>query len=154
MSETQQLETQQSSETGDLSGAHRVASLAEDPGRFDPRKLRQQGMTLIEIMIVVVIMALVATGVGIAVVPQLQKAKKKQAESGVETVRTAVQLYIATNNAECATMDQLIEDKAIDKNKATTDPWDHPYKIECDGTDIIVVSAGPDGEFDTEDDIR
>ena len=154
MSETQQLEMQQSSETSDLSGAHRVASLAEGPGRFDPRKLRQQGMTLIEIMIVVVIMALVATGVGIAVVPQLQKAKKKQAESGVETVRTAVQLYIATNNAECATMDQLIEDKAIDKNKATTDPWDHPYKIECDGTDIIVISAGPDGEFDTEDDIR
>jgi len=115
---------------------------------------RELGMTLIEIMIVVVIMALVATGVGIAVVPQLQKAKMKQAESGVETVRTAVQLYVATNNAECATMDQLIEDKAIDKNKATTDPWDHAYRIECDGTDINVISAGPDGEFDTEDDIK
>ena len=155
MSETQQLEMQQSSGTGDLTEAHRVTSLAEGPGRFDPRKLRTQGMTLIEIMIVVVIMALVATGVGIAVVPQLQKAKKQQAESGVETVRTAVQLYIATNpRADCATMDQLIEDKAIDKNKATTDPWDHPYKIECDGDDIIVISAGPDGEFDTEDDIK
>ncbi len=164
MSETQQ-EEMQSSGTGDLCSlagegarvdrqAARVAPLAAGPGRLDPRKLREQGMTLIEIMIVVVIMALVATGVGIAVVPQLQKAKNKQAESGVETVRTAVQLYIATNNAECATMEQLIEDKAIDKNKATTDPWDRPYKIECDGTDIIVISAGPDGEFDTDDDIR
>ncbi len=51
-------------------------------------------------------------------------------------------------------MDQLIEDKAIDKSKATTDPWDHPYRIECDGTDITVISPGPDGEFDTEDDIK
>ena len=119
------------------------------------RKLQsQRGMTLIEIMIVVVIMALVATGVSIAVIPQLNKARIKQAESAVETVRTAVQLYVATNNANCATMDQLIEDKAIDKSKATTDPWDRPYRIECDGTEITVISAGPDGEFDTDDDIR
>jgi general secretion pathway protein G len=118
------------------------------------RATRQAGMTLIEIMIVVVIMALVATGVGIAVIPQLQKAKIKQSESAVETVRSAVQLYMATNNAECATMQQLIEDKAIDKSKATTDPWDREYRIECDGTEVTVISAGPDGQYETEDDIK
>jgi hypothetical protein len=51
-------------------------------------------------------------------------------------------------------MEQLIEDKAIDKSKATTDPWDHAYRIECDGTEITVISAGPDGQFDTDDDIK
>jgi general secretion pathway protein G len=112
-----------------------------------------QGMTLIEIMIVVVIMALVATGVGIAVLPSLQKAKVQQTETAVQTVKSAVTMYIATNNSECATMDQLIEDKAIDKSTATKDPWDHEFQIECDGTDISVRSAGPDGEFDTVDDI-
>lgn len=114
---------------------------------------RRQAMTLIEIMIVVVIMALVATGVGVAVIPQLQKAKIKNAETGVATVRTAVQMYMAMNNSDCPTMDQLIEDKQIDKNTATKDPWDNDFKIECDGTDITVYSAGPDGEFGTEDDI-
>ena len=118
------------------------------------RALRRQGMTLIEIMIVVVIMALVATGVGIAVIPQLQKAKIRQAESAVATVRSAVQLYMATNNSnDCPTMDQLLEDKSIDKATATKDSWDHDFKIECDGTDVTVASAGPDGEFETEDDI-
>ncbi|MET0340725.1 MAG: prepilin-type N-terminal cleavage/methylation domain-containing protein [Polyangiales bacterium] len=121
--------------------------------RARKRALRQQGMTLIEIMIVVVIMALVATGVGIAVIPQLQKAKIRQAESAVATVRSAVQLYMATNNAECATMEQLLQDKAIDKATATKDSWDHDFKIECDGTEVTVASAGPDGEFETEDDI-
>jgi general secretion pathway protein G len=118
-----------------------------------PRRVRQQGMTLIEIMIVVVIMALVATGVGMAVLPQLEKAKIRQAETAVNTVRNAVQLYIATNNAECATMQELIDDKQIDKSTATKDPWDHDFVIECDGTDISVKSAGPDGEMETADDI-
>ena len=118
------------------------------------RRRARQGMTLIEIMIVVVIMALIATGVGIAVIPQLQKAKIQETEAGVEAVRTAVQLYIATNNAECATVDQLIEGKVLDKSKAKTDAWDRDFRIECDGTEVNVTSAGPDGQFDTEDDIK
>lgn len=131
--------------------------------RFDTRtqldrraraQLARQGMTLIEIMIVVVIMALVATGVGIAVIPQLQKAKIQQTKGAVQTVRSAVALYRATNNADCATMDQLIQDKAIDKSTATRDSWDQEFRIECDGTDINVTSAGPDKEYDTEDDIK
>ena len=114
----------------------------------------RQGMTLIEIMIVVVIMALVATGVGIAVIPQLQKAKIQQTKGAVQTVRSAVALYRATNNADCATMDQLLQDKAIDKSTSTKDSWDNDFRIECDGTDINVTSAGPDKEFETEDDIK
>lgn len=113
-----------------------------------------QGMTLIEIMIVVVIMAMVAAGVGFAVLPQLDKAKKQNTEAALETVRAGVQLYIATNNAECATIDQLIEDKILDKSKATTDSWDRAFRISCDGTEVTVTSAGSDGEFDTEDDIN
>ncbi|HEX6245792.1 MAG TPA: prepilin-type N-terminal cleavage/methylation domain-containing protein [Polyangiales bacterium] len=116
-------------------------------------RLARQGMTLIEIMIVVVIMALVATGVGIAVIPQLQKAKIQQTKSAVQTVRSAVALYRATNNADCATMDQLLQDKAIDKSTSTRDSWDNDFRIECDGTDITVTSAGPDKEFETEDDV-
>jgi general secretion pathway protein G len=118
------------------------------------RRLAQQGMTLIEIMIVVVIMALVATGVGIAVIPQLQKAKVQNTKGAVQTVRSAVALYIATNNADCATMDQLIQDKAIDKSTSTKDAWDQDFQIECDGTEVTVTSAGPDKEFGTADDIK
>lgn len=122
--------------------------------RLRRARLARQGMTLIEIMIVVVIMALVATGVGIAVIPQLQKAKIQQTKGAVQTVRSAVALYRATNNADCATMDQLLQDKAIDKSTSTKDSWDNDFRIECDGTDITVTSAGPDKEFETEDDVK
>jgi general secretion pathway protein G len=122
--------------------------------RHERARLARQAMTLIEIMIVVVIMALVATGVGIAVIPQLQKAKIQDTRAAVQTVRSAVTLYIATNNSDCATMDQLIQDKAIDKSKSTRDAWDQEFKIECDGTEISVTSSGPDKEFETADDIK
>jgi general secretion pathway protein G len=118
------------------------------------RHLSQQGMTLIEIMIVVVIMALVATGVGIAVIPQLQKAKVQNTKGAVQTVRSAVALYMATNNADCANMEQLLQDKAIDKSTATRDAWDMDFRIECDGTEVTVTSAGPDKQFETTDDIK
>ncbi len=115
---------------------------------------RVQGMTLIEIMIVVVIMAMVAAGVGFAVLPSLEKAKIQNTEAALEAVRSAVSLYIATNNTECATVEELIADKILDKSKATTDSWDRPFRIQCDGTEVTVDSAGPDGEFDTEDDVN
>jgi general secretion pathway protein G len=136
-----------------LQQVYRPLSSARARRRAILRRAARHGMTLIEIMIVVVIMALVTTGVAIAVLPKLQQAKIKSAESAVQTVKSAVTLYIATNNTDCATMPQLLEDKQIDKSTATQDPWNHDFQIECDGTDINVRSAGPDGEFDTADDI-
>jgi general secretion pathway protein G len=140
-----------------IGDAHETRAHAVAPpisARHARRHLSQQGMTLIEIMIVVVIMALVATGVGIAVIPQLQKAKVQNTKGAVQTVRSAVALYMATNNADCATMEQLLQDKAIDKSTATRDAWDMDFRIECDGTEVTVTSAGPDKQFETTDDIK
>jgi len=143
---------------GDLAMWFLCEDARAEAGHFHERRQRarraREGMTLIEIMIVVVIMALVATGVGIAVIPQLQKAKIKDTQAAVQTVRSAVTLYIATNNAECATIDQLVQDKQLDRTKATKDAWDHDFRVECDGVEINVTSAGPDGEFETQDDIK
>src|SRR4051812_3952746 len=98
MSYTQEAETLVEQSNSDSCPSADAGTLTVENLRLKAAAARKAGMTLIEIMIVVVIMALVATGVGIAVVPQLQKAKIKQADSGVQVVRSAVQLYIATNN--------------------------------------------------------
>ena len=34
------------------------------------------------------------------------------------------------------------------------DPWNNDYKFESKGMKFVVISAGPDGQFGTEDDIR
>ena len=116
---------------------------------------RQQGMTLIEIMIVVIIMAMIATGVAVAVMPQLDKAKIKQAKSDIGAIRTAVQLFLAENSNKCPSVQDLQEERYLDKGKRSTDPWDRDFVINCPaGDDPDVYSPGPDGQEGTEDDIR
>ncbi len=116
---------------------------------------RQQGMTLIEIMIVVIIMAMIATGVAVAVMPQLEKAKIKQAKSDIGAIRTAVQLYLAENSNKCPSVEDLQAERYLDKGKRTTDPWDQDFIINCpSGDDPDVFSVGPDGQEGTDDDIR
>ena len=117
------------------------------------RRRRQAGMTLIEIMIVIVIFSIVAGGVGFAALKQLEKAKVNTTQAAIFTIKSATALFIAQNNAECATVADLIEDGQLDSSQSTTDGWDNEFQIECDGTDITVTSAGPDKEMGTEDDI-
>ncbi len=117
------------------------------------RRMRTEGMTLVEIMIVVIIMALIATAVGIAVLPQFTKAKEKTAQSDVQTIDSAVQLYIMHGGNDCPTVDDLLEDGSLEEGKNTVDPWNNDYIIECDGDNITVTSGGPDGQPGNEDDI-
>lgn len=119
------------------------------------RQPRLEGMTLIEIMIVVIIMALIATAVGVAVLPQLDKARIKSTRTDAQTIRSAVTLYLADHPSErCPTIDDLISDAALDRSKRTTDAWEREFQVQCDGSNVDVLSAGPDGQFGSEDDIQ
>ena len=114
----------------------------------------REGMTLVEIMIVVIIMALLATAVGVAVLPRLQSAREKSTATDAEALRSAVTMYMAENaGADCPTVEDLVDGAYIDRGKRTADAWDNEFLVECDGDDIAVTSAGPDGEMGTEDDI-
>ncbi len=123
--------------------------------RIARRLAAQRGMTLIEIMIVVIIMAMIATGVAVAVMPRLEDARVKSAKSDVAAIRTAVQLYLAENPSNCPSIEDLKNDRYLDKGRRTTDPWDQEFVIQCpDGDDPDVYSVGPDKQEGTEDDVR
>ncbi|NOY92964.1 MAG: type II secretion system protein GspG [Deltaproteobacteria bacterium] len=112
-------------------------------------------MTLIEIMIVVIIMALIATAVGVAVLPQLEKARIKSTRTDAQSIRSAVTLYLADHPGDsCPNIDDLVEDAALDSSKRTTDAWERDFQIDCDNGGINVLSAGPDGQFGSEDDVQ
>jgi len=128
---------------------------AQQNTRRTRRHQRLEGMTLVEIMIVVIIMALIATAVGVAVLPQLEKARIKSTRTDAQTIRSAVTMYLADHAGEsCPTIEDLISDAALDRNKRTTDAWEREFQVQCDDGNISVVSAGPDGQFGSEDDIQ
>ena len=117
------------------------------------RRKRREGFTLIEIMIVITILAMMVTGVAVAVLPRLQEARIKSTKADAQAMRSAIMLYVADNPRGCPTVEDLVSERYLDGTKRTADAWDTEFQMTCEGGDIAVVSAGPDLEFNTEDDI-
>jgi len=117
------------------------------------RRRRQEGFTLIEIMIVITIFAMMAGGVAVALLPQLEKARLKTTRIDAQGLRSAVMLYVADNPRGCPTVEELVSERYLDGTRRTTDAWDTPFQISCEDGDVAVISAGPDLQFNTEDDI-
>lgn len=116
------------------------------------RRLRREGMTLIEIMIVMVIMALIASAAGFAIIPRMEEARVKQTATDAKTIASAAELYMV-DNGECPNVQDLVDSKILKKSLNTQDAWDQDYQVECDEDGAVVRSGGPDKQFGTEDDI-
>jgi general secretion pathway protein G len=122
-------------------------------GQRIEKQIRQEGMTLIEIMIVITIFAMIAGGVAVALLPRLEEARIKSTKTDAQALRSAVMLYVADNPRACPTVEDLVNERYLDGSRRTADAWDTDFQISCEDGDIAVLSAGPDLEFNTEDDI-
>ena len=94
-------------------------------------------------------------------VPQyIDQTNETAARATVQTVSEAVTAYYIEKKKMPTRLEQLIE--GTDDNPpvlqggagALSDPWDNELKYEIKGKRFVVISAGPDGDFGTEDDIR
>jgi len=113
----------------------------------------EDGMTMIEIMIVVTIIAIIAGLAASQFMGQLDNAKVKAAKIEIQTFSNAVDRYRAMNDSYPSTdegLQQLIEAKMIKKKKdVLNDPWGNPYQYRSPGEndpDYEIWSFGADGE--------
>jgi hypothetical protein len=66
------------------------------------------------------------------------------ARVGATELLRAAEMWRGTHNSGgCPTLEQLLQDKAIDPQSKLTDPWGTPYLITCED-ETIVTSLGPD----------
>lgn len=133
---------------------HSNPELRVPSGRVGPAARAQRGMTLIEIMVVVAIIGLIMGGVGIMAFNRFQDAQLDTAQSEVKKIQAAIDTYRVNKKGKCPkTLEDLKAAQFIDR--VPKDPWDTEYQFKCPGDKaaIDVISAGPDGEFDTPDDI-
>lgn len=115
---------------------------------------RQLGMTLIEIMVVVAIISLIMGGIGLMAFNRFQDAQLGTARTELTKIKGAIETYRVNKRGKCPkTMEDLKAAGIIDK--VAKDPWGTTYEFKCPGEkdQVDVVSAGPDGEMGTSDDI-
>ena len=120
----------------------------------------RRGFTLVELLVVVAILGILGTIAIQNVKAHIDKANETAARATVQTVNEAVTSYYIKNKKMPGSLSQLTEGSDDDPpileggDKAINDPWDNELRYEQKGKRFVVISAGPDGEFGTEDDIR
>ena len=117
----------------------------------------QQGFTLLEIMVVLAIIGLIVGSVGVMVFNRFKKAQVQTAKTRVTEISNATTQYMLDNSNTCPrSLDDLVAQKYL--KKGLKDPWGKDFIFRCpgqsdtDGADVI--SAGPDKQEGTADDIK
>ena len=137
--------------------------------RKDMKKYKNQGFTLLEVMVVIVILGILAS----LVVPNLmgsqERANVQKAVSDINALDTSLSLYKMDNYDFPTTeqgLDALVERSDVEPEprrfpedgyikRLPKDPWGNEYILLNPGENgkMDVFSVGPDGEAGTEDDI-
>lgn len=132
-------------------------------------KNKQQGFTLLEIMVVIVILGILASMVLPSLFGNKEKAERQKVVSDITTLSSAMDMY-RLDNSRYPTTDQGLE-ALVSKpdadpvprdyreegyiNRVPTDPWGNEYLLLSPGENgkYDLFSPGLDGEEGTEDDI-
>ena len=128
---------------------------------------RQDGMTLIEIMIVIAIIGLLTAIVGVNVMGAWKTGQEGAAKTQIKSFETALQLYstdcgrypstgdglnaLITKPGNCNRWKPYLKQSSI-----PLDPWGNPYEYFYPGThgqEIEIISKGADGSLNTQDDV-
>lgn len=116
---------------------------------------QSRGMTLIEILVVLAIIGLIVGGVSVMATNVLGGAQVDTASKDIINYEGYVEVYKVQKKGKCPK--GLADLKAAGiVRRVNKDPWGNDYRFACDGEHaaIEISSAGPDGNFDTDDDIN
>lgn len=118
------------------------------------RRALSRGVTLVEILIVLAIVGMIAGGVAAYAVPKYAEAQVSTAKNNLKALHPVADRYYADHSDSCPTVELLKQKREISGGSDTKDPWGKPYKIDCSGDELVVISFGKDGKENTADDLR
>ncbi len=131
---------------------------------YNSRRLKNNGFTLIELMVVIVILGILAAIIAPRLVGRTDDARVAQAKIQIKNFETALKLFKMDNGFYPSTeqgLEALISKPTIgripknyrkggylEKKKLTPDPWGNPYVYISPGvnSEYDIISYGADGQ--------
>lgn len=118
------------------------------------QKKKEDGFTLVEVMVTLVIIGLLTTFVVLNVLPAQGKAQVQKARGDISAIETALEMYKLDNfnyPTEQEGLEALVASGLV--KKMSLDPWGNPYEYRNPGerAQIDIYSLGADGEPGGED---
>ena len=113
------------------------------------RRRREDGFSLVELMVVIVIIGLLATIVIVNVMPAADRAAVTKARADIATLEQAIEMYRLDNMTYPTTqqgLQALLSGNYI--RRLPEDPWDNPYQYSAPGPEgrpFRIASLGADG---------
>jgi len=123
--------------------------------RENPKRTRQGGFTLLELMVVIVIIALLAAIVMPRFLGATDKARVGAAKAQISSFKQALGLYklefkkYPTTSEGLEALVNNEQENFLDQDNIPKDPWDNDYVYTSPGTqnhDFEIVSYGADGQ--------
>ncbi|MFQ3196367.1 MAG: general secretion pathway protein G [Paraglaciecola sp.] len=130
---------------------------------------KQQGFSLIEVMVVLLIIGIMASMIAPSILGNQEQAQLKKAAVDIQQLESALEMYKLRNNVFPTSeqgLEALVTEPTIDPiprnyqqggfiRRLPEDPWGNPYQLLSPGEVgiIDIFSFGPDGEPGTDDDI-
>ncbi|WOT05182.1 type II secretion system major pseudopilin GspG [Shewanella youngdeokensis] len=130
---------------------------------------KQQGFTLLEVMVVIVILGILASMVVPNLMGNKDKADQQKAVSDIIALENALDMYKLDNSVYPSTeqgLEALVDKPTMSPEprnyredgyvkRLPQDPWRNDYLLQSPGENgkLDIFSVGPDGQAGTEDDI-
>ena len=118
------------------------------------RHRRSAAFTLLEMMLVVAIMGILMSVAVWNIVGTGEKARIRATEQSLKTIESALKAYKTDKGNFPTGLQALVSSKLMDDK--FKDSWKHDIEYRmpgANGREYSLVSAGPDGQIGTEDDI-